>query len=106
MKSIHKLDNFLYTIFPSVKQRDQPSLINAIQNFYTYGPHKPKVTIDNELVTIEIDTPSIIAQDKDYQKVISFCEKGRYTEAKPILQKLITGNLYILAALTPQLARS
>lgn len=92
MQIIHKIDNFLYTIFPSATQGDQQSLLNAIQDFYTYGPYKPKVTIDNEWVTIEIDTPTILAQETDYQKVISFCEKGKYSDAKPILKNLITKN--------------
>ena len=92
MQIIHKIDDFLYTIFPSVIQGDQQSLLNAIQDFYTYGPYKPKVTIDNDFVSIEFDTPSILAQDIDYQKVIAFCEKGKYADAKPILKKLIEKN--------------
>lgn len=92
MQIIHKIDNFLYTIFPSVIQGDKQSLLNAIQKFYTYGPYKPKVTIDNDFVSIEIDTPTILAQDLDYQKVIAFCEKGKYADAKPILKKLIEKN--------------
>jgi tetratricopeptide (TPR) repeat protein len=92
MQIIHKIDNFLYSIFPSVIQGDQQSLLNAIQDFYTYGPYKPKVTIDNDFVSIEIDTPAILAQDLDYQKVIAFCEKGKYADAKPILKKLIEKN--------------
>ena len=92
MQIIHKIDNFLYTIFPSVIQGDQQSLLYAIQDFYTYGPYKPKVTIDNDFVSIEIDTPTILAQDLDYQKVIAFCEKGKYADAKPILKKLIEKN--------------
>jgi len=92
MQIIHKIDNFLYTIFPKVIQGDQQSLFNAIQDFYTYGPYKPKVTIDNDFVCIEIDTPTILAQDIDYQKVISFCERSKYTDAKPILKKLIEMN--------------
>jgi len=92
MQINHKIDNFLYTIFPSVIQGDQQSLLNAIQDFYTYGPYKPKVTIDNDFVSIEIDTPTILAQDLDYQKIIAFCEKGKYADAKPILKKLIEKN--------------
>jgi len=92
MQIIHKIDNFLYTIFPSVTQGDYQSLLNAIQDFYTYGPFKPKVTVDQDWVKIEIDTPTIIAQEIDYQKVISFCEKGKYADAKPILKNLISKN--------------
>lgn len=92
MQIIHKIDNFLYTIFPSVIQGDQQSLLTVIQDFYTYGPFKPKVTIDKDFVSIEIDTPTILAQDIDYQKVIASCAKGKYADAKPILKKLIEKN--------------
>ncbi len=92
MQIIHKIDNFLYTIFPSVIHGDKPSLLNAIQNFYTYGPYKPNVIIDNDYIYIEIDTPTILAQDVDYQKVIAFCEKGNYADAKPTLLRLIEKN--------------
>jgi len=92
MQIIHKIDKFLYTIFPSVIQGDLESLRNTIQDFYTYGPYKPKVTIDNDFVSIEIDTPTILEQDIDYQKVIAFCENGKYANAKPILKKLIEKN--------------
>ena len=92
MQIIHKLDDFLYTIFPSVVQRDQQSLLNAIQDYYSYGLYKPKVTTDEGFVIIDIDTPTILAQDLDYQKVIAFCEKGRFADAKPILKALIEKN--------------
>ena len=92
MQIAHKINSFLYTIFPSVAEGDQQSLLEAIQDFYTFGNFKPKVTIDNEWITIEIDAPSILVQEIEFQKVISFCEKGKYSEAKPILKNLITKN--------------
>ena len=67
-------------------------IINTLEKYYTFGPYKPKVNIDNGWVKIDIDTPAILAQDKDYQKVIAFCEKGKYADAKPILKKLIENN--------------
>lgn len=89
MQIVHKIGNFLYNIFPSFIVGDQQSLLKAIEDFYTYGPYKPKVTIDNDFISIEIDTPTISAQDIDYQKVIAFCEKGKYADVKPNLTKLI-----------------
>jgi tetratricopeptide (TPR) repeat protein len=92
MRIVHKLDDFLYNLFPEVKQNDPQSLINAIESYFTYGPFKPKVTIHDHWVTIEIDSSKIITQNKDYQKVITLCEKGNYTDAKPILRNLIIDN--------------
>lgn len=92
MQIIHKIDNFLFTIFPQIKIGDNNSLIRALEEYYTYGPFKPKVNIAEGWVNIEIDTPSIISQEADYKKTVSLCERGKYSEAKPILEKLIEKN--------------
>lgn len=44
------------------------------------------------MIKIEIDTPTIIAQEKDYRSVIALCERRKYSEAKPILKNLISKN--------------
>jgi hypothetical protein len=41
---------------------------------------------------VDIDTPAIIDQEDDYRKTVALCEKGRYTEAKPILNRLLEKN--------------
>lgn len=93
MQIIHKIDDFLFTIFPNLKSGGGDSaIISELENYYTYGPFKPKVTVDNEWVTIQIDTPTIISQEADYRKTVALCEKGKYAEAKPILKGLIQKN--------------
>jgi tetratricopeptide (TPR) repeat protein len=92
MQIIHKIDDFLYTIFPSVKKGKQESLVKSIEEYYTYGNFKPTVTIEDGWIKIEIDALKIISQESDYNKVTSLCEKGKYTEAKPILKSLIEKN--------------
>ena len=92
MKIIHKIDEFLFTIFPELKGLDHQLITSVLKKFYTYGPFQPIVTIENDLVKIEIDTPTIFSQETDYKKTISLCEKGKYSEAKPILKSLIEKN--------------
>ncbi len=67
-------------------------LKQIIEEFYTYGPFRPKVTIENGLLTVEVDTHGIVNQEADYKRVVSLCEKRKYSEAKPILQDLINKN--------------
>ena len=50
------------------------------------------MTIDDEWVTIDIDTPTILSQEADYRKTVALCEKGNFTAAKPILSSLIQKN--------------
>ncbi len=92
MKLDHKIDDFLFTIFPELKGAEKEAIIEAFQKYYTYGPYKPKVTIENDIVSIEVDTPTILSQEGDYKTVVALCEKGKYNEAKPILKKLIEKN--------------
>lgn len=92
MKITHKINDFLFTIFPDLKGGGSDQISSALENYYTYGPYKPKVTIDKDWVTIEIDTPAIISQEQEYRKVVSLCEKGKFSDAKPILEKLIEKN--------------
>jgi tetratricopeptide (TPR) repeat protein len=92
MQIIHKIDDFLFTIFPELMGGGNELIINTLKDYYTYGPYKPKVTIENDWVKIELDTPTILSQEADYKKTIALCEKGKYSEAKPILKSLIEKN--------------
>ncbi len=92
MQIIHKIDDFLYTIFPELMGGGKSLIISVLENYYTYGPFKPKVNIENDWVIIDIDTPTILSQETDYRKTVSLCEKGKYSEAKPILIELIRKN--------------
>ena len=67
-------------------------IISVLESYYTYGPFKPKVSISNDWVTIEINTPAILSQEADYRKTVALCEKGKYADAKPILNGLIKQN--------------
>jgi tetratricopeptide (TPR) repeat protein len=92
MLIIHKINEFLYTIFPEVTGGGKDKIINVLEKYYTFGPYKPKITLENDWVKIEIDTPTIISQEADFRKTVSLCERGNYKEAKPILEKLIDKN--------------
>ena len=94
MQIIHKIDYFLFTLFPEIVEGGGGNslLISELEKYYTFGSFIPKVSISEGWITIEIDTSSLLAQEADYQKTVALCEKGRYEEAKPILQKLIDKN--------------
>lgn len=93
MQIIHIIDDFLFDLFPKAKNaKDIDILKQEIEEYYTYGPFRPKVKTEQNFLIIEIDTPSIANQEKDYKKVVSLCEKGDFNSAKPILSKLIKDN--------------
>jgi tetratricopeptide (TPR) repeat protein len=92
MQIIHPLNDFFSVIFPNLTGGGKEFIISELEKFYAYGPFKPKVTISEDVVIVDIDTPAIIDQEDDYRKTVALCEKGRYTEAKPILNRLLEKN--------------
>jgi len=96
MKIIHKIDDFLFSIFPELSEvkvgGGKSLIISTLQKFYTFNAHTPKVFIDQDFVIVELDIPAIISQESDYKKVVALCEKGKFSEAKPILKNLIEAN--------------
>lgn len=89
---IHKYDDFLFTLFPELRGKQDQEVIIALEKYYTYSVFKPKVLIENGWIKIDIDTPAIISQESDYRKTVALCSKGKYSEAKPILKGLIEKN--------------
>ncbi len=92
MKIVHPLNDFFYTLFPNLTGGVKSLIINELENYYSYGPFKPKISFDDDWVIVEIDTDKILAQEADYRKVVSLCEKGNFQEAKQLLQHLIANN--------------
>lgn len=90
MRIIHRIDDFFHTIFPNIQ--DESQMIEVLENYYSYGSHKPKVKIENGFVIVDLDIISITSQEIDFKKAIFFCENGKFTEAKPLLEKLIKQN--------------
>jgi Tfp pilus assembly protein PilF len=92
MQIVHVLNHFFYTIFPVLEGKSNEELVRTLQLYYSYGPYKPKVSVLNNMVTIELDKDKVLAQEADYRKVLTLCERQNYNEAKPLLLKLIADN--------------
>lgn len=92
MQIIHKINDFFFTLFPDLTPDNKELITAAMQKQYTYGPFVPTVTLQEDLVVIDVDTETIINQDADYNKTVAFCEKGKFDEARIILEKLIDKN--------------
>jgi len=54
MKITHKIDEFLAELFPQYKKTtsDLEVLKLEIAKYYSYGPYKPSVSINGDLLTI------------------------------------------------------
>lgn len=91
---IHKINDFLFNLFPRIREKGKSLelLKEELVDYYTFGPFRPKIDIEGDFVKIEIDISSISNQKAEFDLAIKYCEKGNFTKAKPILEKLINKN--------------
>jgi hypothetical protein len=84
MTIIHPFDDFLFVLFPNTNKTDKDiqKLTEEIQAYYSWGNIKPTVNIDDQMVTIQIDTDITQRQAKNFQKVIALCKKGKIYRCK------------------------
>jgi len=89
MTIIHSIDDFLFILFPEIDRTDEKQIIEALTEYYTFSSFVPNVNIKDGFAYIEISTDKIIEQENTFNKVVELCEKGKYNEAKPLLEQLI-----------------
>ena len=91
---VHRINDFLFDLFPKAKAFGNSINIlkEELTTFYTFGPYKPEISVNSDYIQILIDIPSIVNQQPEYDKVIAFCEKKKFAEAKKILKPLIKVN--------------
>lgn len=91
MRLIHKLDDFLLTMFPELTGNlsNNDLIIKTLQHYYSFENVQPKVYIQNDFVFIDIDFLSTVTLEADFKKAVALCEQGNFAEAKPILLNLI-----------------
>lgn len=92
MKIIFPKEDFLYTLFPELTNVNDDQIIKVLSDYYTYNQFTPAVTIHHDFIVVEIDINSIQRHEIDFNRVVSYCEKGNFKDAKPILTKLIAEN--------------
>jgi tetratricopeptide (TPR) repeat protein len=94
MTIIHLIDDFLSELFPRFKEsgNDLDVLREDLEKFYSFGSYKPVVSIEGQLVRIEVDVPAIMSQEADFRRATNLCEAGKFQEAKAIMTRLIEKN--------------
>ncbi|RZJ92983.1 MAG: tetratricopeptide repeat protein [Hymenobacter sp.] len=94
MTIVHQVNDFLYSLFPETELfgQDPARLADYLTDFYTFGPYRPKVTVDGDVVTVQVDTKAIANQQAEYNKVVKMCQEGQFKQALPRLRKLIEQN--------------
>jgi tetratricopeptide (TPR) repeat protein len=94
MTITHQISDFLFDLFPKAKDFSNSIdiLQQEIRDYYTISVFQPVVTVNGNTISVEINASKINTEKPLFDKVISYCEKGDYANAKPILNDLIQRN--------------
>jgi len=98
MQIIFRLKDFNVDLFPNLtKYSDNishniDSIKDSLISYYKFGPFIPKVTIEDDIAIIDIDTESIDKYNDEFQKAVNLSEKRKFPEAKSILENLLKLN--------------
>ncbi len=71
------------------RQFSEYDLARELTEYYTYGPYRPQVRLEQGLAIIEVDAELIERDEEKYRKAVELCEKGRFDKAAPMLKKLV-----------------
>lgn len=88
MKIVYPLNDIFYSAFPNLKEATSDVIINVLSDYYSLGDIRPRITINDDCITVDIDIPKI-EQGLKYRNAVEYCEKGNFSEAKKILEQLI-----------------
>ena len=86
----NKKDLALY--FSSYKDKPTEDLREYLLKYYSFGNIKPEVSIDQDLITISIDSIAIESEQKEFEKIQDLCDAAKYKEAQPRIEKLLLQN--------------
>jgi len=88
MDIFHPIDDLLFGLFPEAKG-DRTLLMDQMRKFYTQGNIEPKVSVENDLVRVTIDTQQIDKRQAAFAKALARCEAGQFEQAREQLEDLV-----------------
>lgn len=67
----------------------EEALIQFLRKHYAIGAYVPEVTVEGDLINIQIDEAEVDRTNDAYQRIIRLAEKGKYDEAKKLVSEVI-----------------
>lgn len=90
MKLHFKRTQFLKSLYSDIDINNDQELIKAISA--SYSPLVPEIIIEGELVTVQLPDKGQHKMPNEFFYATDLCTKGKYHDAIPILEKLISQN--------------
>lgn len=87
-----KRSAFLSRLFPNIDIENDQQLEHALKNFYSFEGRSPKVNVSHDDIKIEFPSELFEKDSIAFNKATNLCAKGKFAEARPILEQLIQKN--------------
>jgi len=85
-------DAFLRQLFPGLAEadwQDDARLAQYIRNAYSKGGYTPEVSVEGDVIRIEVDEAEAASTRQAYAQVVKLAERGQYAQARAILQPIL-----------------
>ena len=92
MKFTFRKSDFTQAIFPSIDLSDNEAVRGHLSDFYSRDGQKPFIEIDGDLIQVSLATNPRKNFPDIFYKATDLCTLGRFSEAIPLLEKLIQTN--------------
>ncbi|WP_084421408.1 tetratricopeptide repeat protein [Algoriphagus vanfongensis] len=89
MNILYPRTDFLKSLFPDIDITNDEQLIHAIKASLTHGQFSPKVELKKDFVSVTLPKELLTEDPKEFFKATNLCAKGKFSEARPLFEKLI-----------------
>jgi hypothetical protein len=101
MTIVHPITPCLFNLFKTSAGGGLDQLKKESRDYYSFGPNQPAVSIGEDIVTIEIDVPSILHQKRLFDKIkiwsCCFYEPGDIALIKLLLRRSVQGSVILFS---------
>ena len=89
MKILLHTDDLLKDLSPEVATADSDRIKQKLEAYYGSAGMVPVVSVDGDVVTVELDLEQEEAFGRDYDRASNLAQSGKYSEARGLLESLI-----------------
>lgn len=90
MQIFYQRSEFLKKLFPDIDIHNNDQLIHALRDYYSHGQFAPEVKITGDTIQVNIPDALLNEDPAAFQKANKLCGSRRFSEARPILEELIS----------------
>lgn len=90
MKIFYQRSEFLKKLFPSIDIHDDEQVLGALKTFFNNSKLNPEIKLSADTIEVLFPKEQLKEDPKVFSKATNLCAQGRFSEARPLLEDLIS----------------